>query len=149
MAILQEFREFAVKGNMVDLAVAVVIGAAFGKIIDSLVKDIVTPILGLFLGGIDFKQLFVTLGSGSYASLAEAEKAGAAVLRYGLFLQSVVDFLIIAWIVFVAIKAINRLKRAEAAPAPAAPVVPSEEVVLLREIRDVLAASAGQRRAPM
>jgi large conductance mechanosensitive channel len=135
MSIIQEFREFAVKGNMVDLAVAVVIGAAFGKIIDSLVKDVIMPVIGLLLGGVDFRNLFVTLGAGSYATLAEAEKAGAAVLRYGAFLQTVVDFLIIAWVVFIAIKAINRMKREQPAAAPAAP---PEEVMLLREIRDAV-----------
>lgn len=134
MAIIQEFKEFAVKGNMIDLAVAVIIGGAFGKIVDSLVKDVVMPLVGLLLGGVDFKNLFITLGKGSYATLAEAEKAGAAVLKYGAFLQTLVDFLIIAWIIFIAIKAINRLKR-EPAPAPAAP---PEDVVLLREIRDAL-----------
>ena len=144
MAIIQEFKEFAVKGNMVDLAVAVIIGGAFGKIVDSLVKDVVMPIIGLFLGGIDFRNLFITLGKGSYATLAEAEKAGAAVLKYGVFLQTLLDFLIIAWIVFIAIKAINRMKRQEA-PAP---VAPPEEVVLLRDIRDTLKADRGSRPAP-
>lgn len=143
MAIIQEFKEFAIKGNMVDLAVAVVIGAAFGKIIDSLVKDIITPFIGLFLGGVDFSNLFVTLGAGSFATLAEAEKAGAAVLRYGSFLQTVFDFLIIAWIVFIVIKAINRLKRAE---PPAAPVAPPEEILLLRDIRDALTSGSEQRK---
>lgn len=133
MSMIQEFKEFAIKGNMVDLAVAVIIGGAFGKIIDSLVKDIIMPIVGLFLGGVDFRNLFITLGEGSYATLAEAEKAGAAVFRYGAFLQTVVDFLIIAWVILIAIKAMNRLKREQ--PAPAAP---PEEVLLLREIRDAL-----------
>jgi len=144
MAIIQEFKEFAIKGNMVDLAVAVIIGGAFGKIVDSLVKDVVMPVVGLLLGGIDFRNLFITLGKGSYATLAEAEKAGAAVLKYGAFLQTLVDFLIIAWIVFIAIKAINRMKREEPAPAP---VAPPEEVVLLREIRDALNADRGSRPA--
>jgi large conductance mechanosensitive channel len=135
MSIVQEFKEFAIKGNMVDLAVAVIIGGAFGKIIDSLVKDVIMPVIGLFLGGIDFRSLFFTLGSGTYATLAEAEKAGAAVFRYGAFLQTVVDFLIIAWVVFIAIKAINRMKR-EQPPAP--PEAPAEEVLLLREIRDAV-----------
>ena len=135
MSIIQEFKEFAVKGNMIDLAVAVIIGGAFSKIIDSLVKDVIMPVVGLFLGGVDFGNLFITLGPGEYATLAEAEKAGAAVFRYGAFLQTVVDFLIVAWVVFIAIKAINRLKRAQPAPAPAAP---PEEVMLLREIRDEL-----------
>lgn len=138
MSIIQEFKEFAIKGNMVDLAVAVIIGTAFSKIVDSLVRDVVMPVIGLFLGGVDFTELFITLGSGDFATLAEAEKAGAAVLRYGVFLQALVDFLIIAWIVFIAIKAINRLKRQEPEPAPAAP---PEEVVLLREIRDALRSS--------
>ena len=133
MSILREFKEFAIKGNMVDLAVAVIIGTAFSKIVSSLVQDVVMPVIGLFLGGVDFTELFITLGSGDYATLAEAEKAGAAVLRYGVFLLTLVDFLIIAWIVFIAVKAINRLKRQEPEPAPAAP---PEEVVLLREIRD-------------
>lgn len=137
MSIIKEFKEFAIKGNMVDLAVAVIIGGAFGKIVDSLVKDVIMPAIGLLLGGIDFKNLFVTLGSGQYATLADAEKAGAAVLKYGVFLQTVVDFLIIAWVVFIAIKAINRLKREEPAPAPA-PAAPPEDIVLLREIRDAL-----------
>src|SRR5262245_10326232 len=111
MAIIQEFKEFAIKGNMIDLAVAVIIGGDFGKIVDSLVKDVVMPIVGLALGGVDFKNLFITLGKGTFATVAEAEKAGAAVLKYGAFLQTLVDFLIIAWIIFIAIKAINRLKR--------------------------------------
>jgi len=137
MSIVKEFKEFAVKGNMVDLAVAVIIGAAFGKIVDSLVKDIIMPAIGLLLGGVDFGNLFITLSSGTFATLAEAEKAGAAVLKYGMFLQTVVDFLIIAWVVFIAIKAINRMKRAEPAPAPE-PAVTPEEVLLLREIRDAV-----------
>ena len=87
MAIIQEFKEFAIKGNMVDLAVAVIIGGAFGKIVDSLVKDIVMPAIGVLLGGVDFKNLFFTLGAGNYATLAEAEKAGAAVIRYGVGVQ--------------------------------------------------------------
>lgn len=137
MSIVSEFKEFAVKGNMVDLAVAVIIGGAFGKIVDSLVKDIVMPVIGLFLGGIDFRGLYINLGKATYASLAEAEKAGAAVFKYGSFLQTVLDFLIIAWVVFIAIKAINKMKR-EAPPAPAAPPVTPEDVLLLREIRDAL-----------
>lgn len=138
MSIIKEFKEFAIKGNMVDLAVAVIIGGAFGKIVDSLVKDVVMPAIGLLLGGVDFRNLFITLGSAAkYATVAEAEKAGAAVLKYGAFLQTVVDFLIIAWVVFIAIKAINTLKRNEPAPAPA-PAAPPEDIVLLREIRDAL-----------
>ena len=137
MSISKEFKEFAIKGNMVDLAVAVIIGGAFGKIVDSLVKDMIMPAIGLLLGGVDFKNLFITLGSVQYATLAEAEKAGAAVLKYGVFFQTVVDFLIIAWVVFIAIKAINRLKREEPAPAPA-PAATPEDILLLREIRDAV-----------
>jgi large conductance mechanosensitive channel len=137
MSIAREFREFAVKGNMVDLAVAVIIGGAFGKIVDSLVKDIVMPVIGVFVGGINFQTLFVNLGKATYATLAEAEKAGAAVFKYGAFLQTVLDFLIIAWVIFIAIKAINRMKREEQV-APAAPAAPTEDVLLLREIRDSL-----------
>ena len=137
MSIIQEFKEFAIKGNMVDLAVAVIIGGAFGKIIDSLVKDVIMPAIGQVLGGVDFKGLFITLGGGTFATLAEAEKAGAAVLKYGAFLQAVVDFLIIACVVFIAIKAINRMKREQPAPA-AEPPAPPEEVLLLREIRDAV-----------
>jgi large conductance mechanosensitive channel len=135
MSIIQEFKEFAVKGNMVDLAVAVIIGGAFGKIVESLVKDVIMPVIGLLMGGVNFNNLFVTLGSGTYATLAEAEKAGAPVLKYGVFLQTVVDFLIIAWVIFIAIKAINRMKREQ---PPAAPPAPPEEVLLLREIRDAV-----------
>ncbi len=135
MSIIQEFKEFAIKGNMVDLAVAVIIGGAFGKIVDSLVKDVIMPAIGLLIGGVDFRNLFITLGSGTYATLAEAEKAGAPVLKYGVFLQTVVDFLIIAWVIFLAIKAINRMKREQ---PPAAPPAPPEEVLLLREIRDAV-----------
>lgn len=134
MAIIQEFKEFAVKGNMVDLAVAVIIGAAFGRIIESLVKDIIMPLVGLIMGGVDFRHLFITLSSQSYVTLAEAEKAGAAVLRYGVFVQTLVDFLIVAWVIFLAIRMINRMKREQ----PAAPPAPPEEVTLLREIRDTL-----------
>lgn len=136
MSIMKEFKEFAVKGNMVDLAVAVIIGVAFGKIVDSLVKDIIMPAIGMLLG-VNFNNLFVTLNSATYATLAEAEKAGAAVLKYGVFLQTVLDFVIIALVVFIVIKAINRMKRAEPAPVPE-PAVTPEEIFLLREIRDAV-----------
>jgi large conductance mechanosensitive channel len=135
MSILSEFKEFAVKGNVVDLAVGVIIGGAFGKIVDSLVKDVVMPIVGLFFGGLDFKGLFVNLGKGTFGSLAEAEKAGAAVLKYGNFLQTVVDFGIIAFVIFVFVKQMNRIKKEAPPPAPAPT---PEDVLLLREIRDVL-----------
>ena len=135
MGLIQEFREFAVKGNAIDLAVGVIIGGAFGKIVSSLVDDIIMPPIGLLLGGVDFKNLFINLGSGGYATLAEAKAAGAPTLNYGNFLQSVVDFLLVVWVIFLMVKAINRMRQKEE-EAPAAP--PAEEVVLLREIRDAL-----------
>ncbi|HEX6904859.1 MAG TPA: large conductance mechanosensitive channel protein MscL [Thermoanaerobaculia bacterium] len=136
MGLIQEFREFAVKGNAIDLAVGVIIGAAFGKIVTSLVDDVIMPPIGLLLGGSDFTNLFVNLGPGSYATLAEAKAAGAPTLNYGNFLQSLVSFLIVAFVVFLIVRTINRYRRKE--EAPAAPAAPSEEVVLLREIRDGL-----------
>ena len=136
MGLIQEFREFAVKGNAIDLAVGVIIGAAFGKIVTSLVDDVIMPPIGLLLGGADFTNLFVNLGPGSYATLAEAKAAGAPTLNYGNFLQSLVNFLIVAFVIFLIVRTINRYRRKE--EAPAAPAAPSEEVVLLREIRDGL-----------
>jgi large conductance mechanosensitive channel len=137
MSITQEFKEFVLRGNVVDLAVGVVIGGAFGKIVDSLVKDIVMPPIGLLLGGVDFRQLYINLGSGTYESLEAAEKAGAPLIKYGAFISTAVDFLIIAFAIFVAIKAINKLRRAPP-PAPPAPPAPPEDILLLREIRDAL-----------
>ena len=137
MSFIQEFKQFAMRGNVVDLAVGVVIGAAFGKIVDSLVKDVIMPPLGAMLGGVDFKQLYIDLSGQAYATLAEAEKAGAPLIKYGAFIQSIVDFTLIAFAIFVAVKAINRLKREEAAAPAEAPATP-EDVLLLREIRDAL-----------
>lgn len=138
MSLIQEFKEFAMRGNVVDLAVAVIIGGAFGKIVDSLVKDIVMPLIGGLLGGVDFRHLYFNLGSETYATLAEAEAAGAALVKYGAFINTTIDFLIIAFAIFMAIKVMSRLKRAEPpAPEPAAPAEP-EDVKLLREIRDAL-----------
>jgi large conductance mechanosensitive channel len=113
---LKEFKEFALRGNVVDMAVGIVIGAAFGKIVSSFVADVLMPPLGLLLGGVDFSNLFVTLGATSYATLAEARTAGAATLNYGLFMQTVLDFLIVAFAIFMVVRAMNSLKR----PAPAA-----------------------------
>jgi len=122
MSIVSEFKEFAMKGNVVDLAVGVIIGGAFGKIVDSLVKDIVMPLVGRMLGGVDFKHLYLNLGGKTFDTLEAAEKAGAPILKYGAFINTVVDFIIIAFAIFMAIKVMNRLKRAEeAAPAPAEP----------------------------
>jgi large conductance mechanosensitive channel len=137
MSFLQEFKEFAMRGNVVDLAVGVVIGGAFGKIVTSLVQDVIMPPLGALMGGVDFKQLFINLSSQSFATLAEAEKAGVPLIKYGAFIQSIVDFTIIALAIFVAVKAINKLKRQEEA-APAEPPPTPEDIVLLREIRDAL-----------
>ena len=122
MSIAKEFREFAIKGNVVDLAVGVIIGAAFGKIVASLVGDVVMPLVGTLIGGIDFTGLSVQFGN--------------AKILYGKFLQTCLDFLIIAWAIFVAVKLINRLRREE--PAPAAPAEPPRQEVLLGEIRDLL-----------
>jgi large conductance mechanosensitive channel len=120
MSIVKEFREFAVKGNVVDLAVGVIIGAAFGKIVASLVGDVVMPLVGTLMGGIDFSDLAVTIGS--------------AKISYGKFIQTCVDFVIVAWVIFLAVKVINRLKR----EAPPAPAIPPRQEQLLEEIRDLL-----------
>ncbi|AVS75346.1 large conductance mechanosensitive channel protein MscL [Paracidovorax cattleyae] len=141
MGIAKEFREFAVKGNVIDLAVGVIIGGAFGKIVDSLVNDVIMPIVGLVFGRLDFSNLFLVLGSvppGTPATLDALRKAGVPVLAYGSFITVAVNFLILAFIIFMMVKQINRLKR-EAPPAPpAAPTPPPEDVLLLREIRDSL-----------
>ena len=140
MGMMQEFREFAVKGNVIDLAVGVIIGGAFGKIVDSVVSDLIMPVVGLVFGKLDFSNLFVVLGSvppGTAMTLDALKKAGVPVFAYGNFLTVAVNFIILAFIIFMMIKQINRLKR-EAPPAPAAPVAPPEDIVLLREIRDSL-----------
>ena len=134
---LKEFKEFAVKGNVIDMAVGVVIGGAFGKIVNSLVADIIMPPIGLLLGKIDFTNLFLNLSGKPVESLAEAKKAGLATLNYGLFLNTCIEFLIVAFAIFLVIKQINRLKR-EPAPAPVAPPEPTPQEKLLAEIRDLL-----------
>ena len=138
MSLVQEFKEFAMKGNVVDLAVGVIIGGAFGKIVDSLVKDMIMPVVGKLMGGVDFKHLYINLGDKTFETMEAAEKAGAPLFKYGVFVNSVIDFLIVAMAIFVAIKAMNKMKRAEPAPAPEAPPAESDEVKLLREIRDAL-----------
>jgi len=135
--VLKEFKEFAVKGNVIDMAVGVIIGGAFGKIVGSLVSDVVMPPIGLLLGKVDFSNLFVNLSGTPAASLAEAKAKGLATLNYGVFLNTTLEFLIIAFAVFLVVKQINRLKR-EAPPAPAAPPEPTNEEKLLAEIRDLL-----------
>jgi len=138
--VLQEFKEFIARGNVVDLAVGIIIGAAFTAIVNSLVNDIIMPPIGLILGGIDFSNIFVTLGKGTYPTLAEAQKAGAATLNIGLFINAIIKFLIVAWAVFILVKQVNRFnKKPEAAPAPA--VTPPQEA-LLAEIRDLLKAKS-------
>ena len=145
MGIAQEFREFAIKGNVIDLAVGVIIGGAFGKIVDSVVSDLILPVVGLVFGKLDFSNLFIVLGNvpaGTAMTLDALKKAGVPVFAYGNFITVAVNFLILAFIIFMMIKQINRLKR-EAPPAPAAPAAPPEDIALLREIRDSL-----KNRAP-
>ena len=140
MSFIQEFKAFAMRGNVVDLAVAVVIGGAFGKIVDSVVNDLIMPVVGTIIGSLDFSNLFVVLGRNpnGLTALAELKKAGVPVLAYGSFITVAVNFVILAFIIFMMVKQINRLKKTEPAPAPAAPPPTPEDVVLLREIRDAL-----------
>lgn len=138
MGFMSEFKEFAVKGNAMDLAVGVIIGAAFGKIVDSIVNDLIMPIVGAVFGGFDFSNLFLPLKSvpeGVAMTLVEVKKAGVPVFAYGSFLTILLNFIILAFIVFILVKQINRLKK-EAPPAP--PAATPEDIVLLREIRDSL-----------
>ena len=139
MGFIKEFKEFAVKGNVMDMAVGVIIGGAFGKIVSSLVDDILMPLIGKATGGVSFTDLFINLGDGAYKTLAEAKEAGAAVFAYGQFIQNVVDFLIVAFCIFLMLKGINKLsrKKEEPAPEPEAPAGPTQEE-LLAEIRDLL-----------
>ena len=142
MSMVKEFKEFAVKGNAIDMAVGIIIGGAFGKIVSSLVNDVIMPPIGQLLGGVDFSNLFMTLGGGDYATLEAAEEAGAAVVKYGAFIQTVVDFTIIAFVIFMMVRAMNNLRKKEEEAPPAAPPEPSDEVKLLTEIRDELKKSA-------
>jgi large conductance mechanosensitive channel len=139
MSVVSEFKEFAIKGNVVDLAVGVIIGGAFGKIVDSLVGDIIMPLVGKVVGGLDFSNYFIPLAGQTATTLVEAKKAGA-VFAYGSFITVALNFVILAFIIFMMVKQINRLKREAPAPAapPAPPAPPPEDVVLLREIRDAL-----------
>jgi large conductance mechanosensitive channel len=140
MAMMQEFKEFAVKGNVMDLAVGVIIGGAFGKIVDSVVGDLVMPVVGAIIGKLDFSSLFLVLGqapAGTGTTLDALKKAGVPVFAYGNFITVAVNFAILAFIIFMMVKQINRLKKSTP-PAPVAPVVTPEEVLLLREIRDNL-----------
>lgn len=138
MSFMTEFKEFAVKGNAIDLAVGVIIGAAFGKIVDSVVNDLIMPIVGAIFGGLDFSNLFIALGevpAGTAMTLAELKKAGVPVFAYGNFITILINFLILALIIFMMVRQINRLKKEAPSAAPAAP---PEDVMLLREIRDSL-----------
>jgi len=135
--VLKEFKEFAMRGNVVDLAVGIIIGGAFGKITTSLVNDVIMPPVGLLLGKVDFSSLYINLSGTAYASLAAAQAAGAPVIRYGAFINTLLDFLIVAFAIFLLVRAINRLKKAEPTPAPAGPTA---EEKLLGEIRDLLKA---------
>jgi large conductance mechanosensitive channel len=139
MSFISEFKEFAVKGNVMDLAVGVIIGAAFGKIVDSVVNDLVMPIIGRILGKVDFTNLFITLSDippGTPQTLDALKKAGVPVFAYGNFITILINFIILAFIIFLMVKQMNKLKK----EAPAAPAAPPEDVVLLREIRDALKA---------
>lgn len=137
MSFFSEFREFAVKGNVIDLAVGVIIGGAFGKIVDSLVGDVIMPAVSSLFGGLDFSNYFIPLAGQTAATLAEAKKAGA-VVAYGSFITVALNFIILAFVIFVMVKQVNRLKRSEPAPAPAEPPATPEDIQLLREIRDSL-----------
>jgi len=140
MSVVSEFKEFALKGNVIDLAVGIIIGAAFGKIVDSLVGDIILPVVSRIIGGLDFSNLFIKLADGpadipqTYAAL---KAAGVPLLAYGNFITIVLNFIILAFVIFVMVKQVNRLKKEEPA-APAAPAPTPEDIVLLREIRDSL-----------
>lgn len=135
---LKEFKEFAMKGNVLDMAIGVIIGGAFGKIVSSLVSDVLMPPLGLLMGKVDFSSLFINLSDTSHPSLVAAKAAGAPTLNYGVFLQSVFDFLIIAFVIFILVKQVNRFKNAAPLPPPSAPPAPTNEEKLLMEIRDLL-----------
>ena len=144
---MKEFREFAMKGNVVDMAVGIIIGAAFGKIVDSLVKDLIMPPIGLVLGKVDFANMFVVMRPGTvpgpYLTVDAAQKAGAVTFNYGMFINNVVSFLIVAFAVFLLVRAINRMRRRQEEQPKEAPK-PPEDVLLLREIRDALAGKTGQ-----
>ena len=141
MSMASEFKEFALKGNVMDLAVGVIIGGAFGKIVDSMVGDLIMPLVGAIIGNLDFSSMFVVLGkvpAGTALVLADLKKAGVPVFAYGNFLTIAVNFIILAFIIFMMVKQMNRLKRQAPAEAPAAPAPTPEDILLLREIRDNL-----------
>ena len=133
---LKEFRDFVARGNVFDLAVGIVIGAAFGAVVTSFVDDLLMPLLGLLTGGVDFSNLFIALDGNSYATLAEAQEAGAATFNYGLFINTIITFLVIAFAIFLVIRQVNKLQKQEEAPEKPPP--PSAEETLLTEIRDLI-----------
>lgn len=133
---LKEFKEFAMKGNMLDMAVGIVLGAAFGTIVKSLVDDIFMPIIGYFMGGVDFTNILITLGDSKFDTLKAAQDAGAATVNIGLFINSVIAFIIVAWILFMVVKGMNAARKAEEEAAE--DEGPSEDITLLTEIRDLL-----------
>ncbi len=135
---LKEFKEFAMKGNVLDMAIGVIIGGAFGKIVSSLVSDVLMPPIGLLMGKVDFSSLFIDLSRTSPASLAAAKAAGSPTINYGVFLQSVFDFIIVAFVIFMLVKQVNRFKKEAPAAPPPPPPAPSNEEKLLTEIRDLL-----------
>ena len=137
MGMLKEFKEFAVKGNVLDMAVGIVIGVAFGKIVSSLVNDVIMPPIGRLMGKVDFSSLFINLGAEKYDSLAKAKEAGAATLNYGVFINTVLDFVIVAFAIFLLVKGVNMAKRQEE-KKPAPPPEPPPQEKLLAEIRDLL-----------
>ena len=137
----QEFKNFIARGNVMDMAVGIIVGAAFTAIVNSLVKDIINPFIGLFTGGVDFSALYINLSGEEFESLAAAQEAGAATVNYGIFVNAVIQFLIIAFVVFMLVRTINKIKDAavkKEAEEAAAPAQPSAEVQLLTEIRDAL-----------
>lgn len=136
---LNEFKAFAMRGNVVDMAVGIIIGAAFGRIVSSFVNDVIMPPIGMLMGGLDFSNLYMNLGDGTFATLAAAEEAGAPIIKYGVFINNVIDFVIVAFAIFMVIRAMNKMKKKEE-EAPAAPPEPSAEEKLLTEIRDSLRA---------
>lgn len=135
---LKEFKEFAMKGNVLDMAIGVIIGGAFGKIVSSLVSDVLMPPIGLLMGKVDFSSLFVDLSRTAPPSLAAAKAAGAPTLNYGVFLQSVFDFIIVAFVIFMLVKQVNRFKKETPAAPPPPPPAPTNEEKLLTEMRDLL-----------
>jgi len=145
--LLEEFKEFALKGNVVDMAVGIIIGAAFSTIVKSLVDDIVMPPLGVVTGGVDFSNMFIPLNGEHYGSLAQARQAGAPTINFGLFINNVISFLIVAFALFMVVKGMNQLRRKQE-EQPATELPPSREVQLLQEIREALVKGSSSRTGP-